>query len=166
MSPKLSIAIATCRLVAGRARPLGEGQWWQALDGSGSLGYCFQNCVSESWEPLSLLVELPGASWPQAARYHYVVETDIPAQAESDFNAWYDQEHLPGLANVEGTVRAYRFKRASGGPQYLACYDLVTPDAMTSAAWLAVRGTPWSSRIRPLFQNTSRTLYVRSLAND
>lgn len=166
MSSKLSAAIATCRLAAGLERPRVEAQWWLALDGSGSLGYCFQNCPGESWEQLSLLVELPGASWSQAARYHYVVETDIPSHAESEFNDWYEQEHLPGLANVEGTVCAYRFKRLSGGPRYLACYDLVTPDAMTSAAWLAVRGTSWSSRMRPLFQNTRRTLYVRSPAND
>jgi len=33
--------------------------------------------------------------------------------------------------------------------------------AFNSAPWLAVRGTPWSSRVRPHFIHTRRTMYRR-----
>ena len=47
---------------------------------------------------------------------------------EEEFNAWYREEHLPGLAAVPGTVGAYRFLRPVGrSPRYVACYDLLSP---------------------------------------
>ena len=49
----------------------------------------------------------------QHAPYHYVVETDVLPGHEDDLNAWYAQEHLPGLAAVPGTVRAARYVDAS-----------------------------------------------------
>lgn len=110
---------------------------------------------------LEPLASLKGASAGLVAPYHYVVETDIPAAAEADFNAWYEHEHLPGLASVPGTVQACRFRRLTGSPRYIACYDLMSPAVMERDEWLAVRHTPWSSRVRPMFVNTRRTLYVR-----
>lgn len=67
-------------------------------------------------------------------------------EAEQDLNAWYDQEHLPGLASVPGTVRAMRFECRDESPRYLACYDLHTRETFGSPPWLAVRATDWSSR--------------------
>ena len=81
---------------------------------------------------------------------------------EEDFNAWYDREHLAGLAAVPGTVRARRFRSFHGHPRYRACYDLTHPETLCSPPWLAVRGTPWSDRVRPSFFNTRRIMY-RSL---
>ena len=105
---------------------------------------------------------LPGASAGADARFHYVVETDVLAEREADFNAWYEEEHLPGLASVPGTVSAMRFVRdGDGGPRYYACYDLATLETFGSPAWLAVRATAWSSRVRPAFRNTRRTMYRR-----
>ena len=60
-------------------------------------------------------------------------------EAEADLNAWYDQEHLPGLAAVPGTVRALRYECRHKGPRYLACYDLHTRETFGSPPWLAVR---------------------------
>ena len=61
------------------------------------------------------------------------------------------REHLAGLASVPGTVRAARYRDAIGHPRYHACYDLVQPQILDSPAWLAVRATPWSDRVRPTF---------------
>ena len=96
----------------------------------------------------------------EKATHHYAVETDVAEQDEADFNAWLEQEHLPGLARVPGTVIARRFLRGSGAPRYIACYDLTTPATLEHPAWLAVRHTAWSRRIRPLFRNTRRTMFV------
>jgi hypothetical protein len=106
----------------------------------------------------------PDASLPQAqAPFHYVVETDVAVGGEDDFQAWYEQEHLPGLSKVPGCLRARRLMRCDGPaglPLHVACYDLVSAQVTESDPWLAVRHTDWSSRVRPLFRNTRRTLFV------
>lgn len=111
---------------------------------------------------LMRLRDIPGAAAGSPPQWHYVVATDVRPVAEKEFNAWYEEEHLPGLAAVPGTARAGRYRVVEGpGPRYHACYDLAQRDAFNSPAWLAVRGTPWADRVRPNFQNTRRTLYQR-----
>jgi len=109
---------------------------------------------------LEALQRLDGASHGQDAPWHYIVETDVAPESEQDLNDWYGQEHLPGLAGVPGTVRAERY-RGEGSPRYHACYDLRTQETLGSPPWLAVRATEWSSRVRPAFRNTKRTMFRR-----
>jgi len=118
--------------------------------------------VEDAVLPLQLLQDTPGASAGEPAPFHYVVEAGVDAEHESEFNAWYEAEHLPGLAAVAGCVRARRFRileTTDGRSIYLACYDLVSPSALTSEAWLAVRRTPWSDRVRSTFRDTKRTVF-------
>lgn len=146
-------------VLAGHASPT----WWRTAAGGPWRAYLqAPGAPTPDWTPLEPLLRIDGASAGSQPAFHYVVETDVPIAAEADFNAWYDTEHMPGLARVDGTVLARRYRRLRGGPRYIACYDLLTPDAMSSAAWLAVRHTPWSDRVRPTFMNTQRTLYVRA----
>jgi hypothetical protein len=112
------------------------------------------------WIALTQTLSLPGASAGQSAPYHYVVATDVLPEAEAELNAWYDTEHLPGLAGVAGTVSAMRHC-SNGSPRYYASYDLACLEAFGSPAWLAVRATPWSARVRPNFRHTRRTMYRR-----
>lgn len=104
---------------------------------------------------------LPGKSAGSAAAFHYIVETDVEADADADMNAWYNEEHMPGLASVEGNVLSRRLVAAEGSPRYYACYDLVDPSARQTDAWIAVTKTDWSSRVRPRFFNTKRTVFRR-----
>jgi hypothetical protein len=110
---------------------------------------------------LVLLQDIAGASAGADAPFHYVVETDVRPESEADLDAWYEREHLPGLAAVPGTVRAMRFRNVHGSPRYHACYDLARTEALGSPPWLAVRATAWSDRVRPAFYNTSRTMFRR-----
>jgi hypothetical protein len=57
-------------------------------------------------------------------------------------------------------VHAARLLNHDHGPLSLACYDLVIPETLGSPPWLAVRGTAWSSRVRPHFTNTRRTMFT------
>lgn len=102
-----------------------------------------------------------GASSGEPPRFHYVVETDVVPEHEADLNAWYDQEHMPGLAACPGSVRARRFRNPDGSPRYHACYDLARAETLGSPPWLAVRHTAWSDRVRPHFRNTKRTMFKR-----
>ena len=110
---------------------------------------------------LAPLFDSPGASRDAEPVFHYVVETDVEETHEPDLNAWYDSEHMPGLAACPGSVRARRFRNPDGSPRYHSCYDLVSTETLGSKPWLAVRNTPWSDRVRPHFRNTKRTMFRR-----
>ena len=119
---------------------------------------CAEASPGPAWQRLSPLISLPGASAAAVPGCHYVVETDVEPGHEADFDAWYTQEHLPGLAAVPGTVHAARYVR-QGSPRFLALYLLTDPQVLGSPPWLAVRGTPWSDRVRPRFRNTRRLMF-------
>ena len=148
------------------ARSLG-GTVWMAEDGTEACVY-LQAAPRLPMPPQTSLVRLTrtlflaGEAHLRDAPWHYTVATDVVPADEADFNAWYDTEHLPGLAAVAGVVGAMRCRVVEGiGPRYHAGYDLADRQAFNSPAWLAVRGTPWSSRVRPSFVNTRRTMYRR-----
>lgn len=110
---------------------------------------------------LQPLRRIAGAATGSDAPWHYVVETDVADGGEDDLNAWYDREHLPGLAAVPGTVTAHRHRNDDHGPRHHAAYDLARVEVFGSAPWVAVRSSAWSSRVRPTFRNTRRTMYRR-----
>ena len=136
---------------------------YRAVDAD--LGYAWWHGTTappgDGWLPLQPLLHLRGAAAGSAAPYHYIVETDVLPGQEADFNEWYDTEHLPGLAAVPGTVHAARYRCDAGSPRYYACYDLAERATFGSPPWLTVRGTAWSSRVRPAFRNTARTMFER-----
>jgi hypothetical protein len=120
----------------------------------------FEGCQVGA-ERLQPVFDLSGASRAEEPRFHYVVEIDVPPEHEADLEAWYDQEHMPGLAACPGTVRARRFRNPDGSPRHHSCYDLVRAETLQSAPWLAVRNTAWAGRVRPHFRNTRRTMFKR-----
>jgi len=95
----------------------------------------------------------------EVATTHYAVETDPESGWEEEIFKWYDEEHMPGLARVPGCWVARRYLNLDHSPRSFACYDLQSPEVLTSAPWLAVRGTAWSDICRPHFTNTLRTLF-------
>lgn len=108
---------------------------------------------------LQLVMHCIGPANGEATPVHYAVEMDPEVGWEDDLFAWYDEEHLPGLAAVAGTAQAFRYLNLDHGPLSLACYDLVDAEVMGCPAWLAVRGTDWSERVRPHFTNTRRSMF-------
>jgi hypothetical protein len=108
---------------------------------------------------LERVFDTPGASASAPPVFHYVVEMDPEAGWMPELAAWYDAEHMPGLAKVTGCIRASRYLNHDHGPLSLACYDLVSEETLDSPPWLVVRGTEWSSRMRPRFTNTRRTMF-------
>lgn len=110
---------------------------------------------------LQRVMQRQGASHNCQPVVHYVVETDPENGWQAEIFRWYDQEHMPGLAQVPGTIQAQRFLNLDHSPHSFACYDLTAADVLGSDAWLAVRGTAWSDVCRPHFTNTLRTLFER-----
>jgi hypothetical protein len=143
------------------------GTVWVAEDGSQACAYLQAQPAAAVLAEVVLVrlaqtLALAGEAQGRDAPWHYVVATDVLPAQEADFNAWYDTEHLPGLAAVPGVARASRYRVVEGsGPAYHAGYDLADRTAFNSPPWLAVRGTAWSSRVRPAFHHTRRTMYRR-----
>ena len=82
-----------------------------------------------------------------------------PPAFEDEFNAWYDNEHVPERIAVPGFETGLRFVCIDGAPKYLAMYDLAKPEVLDSPAYLAVAGdrsSPWTKRV------TSRVRIYRS----
>lgn len=76
--------------------------------------------------------------------------TEPPAHMEEEFNAWYDEEHLPERLAIPGFRSARRWV-ADGAPgtgKYLATYELDSAAVLTSAAYLERLNQPtaWSRR--------------------
>lgn len=110
----------------------------------------------------------PGeAAAPEGAGALLLNAMNVAPEAEDDFNAWYDEEHLPTLAAVPGTLAARRYRSgedAEGSRRYVAIYHLETPEVTLSEAWAAAVDTPWSAKVRPHFRDRIRILtraYVR-----
>ncbi len=88
----------------------------------------------------------------------YIVHTDIPDHIVDEYNEWYDEEHLPRLVTVPGVIRARRYTAVSGSPKYLTAYELTDKNAFESPEGLKARKTPWTEKMRSLFQNTRRSM--------
>lgn len=73
----------------------------------------------------------------------------VPEPAyDEEYNAWYDEEHVPGIMPVAGVLRARRFRAVEGEPRYLALYDLASPGVRFGEAFERAIDTPWSTRMR------------------
>ncbi|HVL35992.1 MAG TPA: hypothetical protein VM489_10020 [Burkholderiales bacterium] len=76
--------------------------------------------------------------------------TEPPPGMEEEFNAWYDEEHLPERLAIPGFRSARRWvaQVPPGAGKYLATYELDSPAVLESPAYLArfQNPTPWSRR--------------------
>jgi hypothetical protein len=100
------------------------------------------------------------------AEYIYLVQMDVPAEKEADFNRIYDTQHVPELSKVPGVRRVTRYLLESadvdGVAKYAAIYEMDAPDIPQSAAWneASDRGD-WASQIRPYTTNRSHLTMKR-----
>ncbi len=64
------------------------------------------------------------ASVAPASRGQLFIWTDVDPAHETDFNRWYDREHMQERMGIPGFLRARRFRSPVAGPRrYLALYD-------------------------------------------
>lgn len=102
---------------------------------------------------------LPGGEpAPDGAGGLLMVAINVTNENEDDFNSWYTEEHIPALLKVPGVLSARRYKSSEGTHRYVAIYHLTQPEITKTDAWSIAIDTPWSSRIRPHFQDRIRIL--------
>jgi hypothetical protein len=94
-----------------------------------------------------------------------VVAFAVPADDEREFEAWYQDEHVPLLMRVPGwlRVRRYRVRPGFDGPRWthLALHELRAPEVMDAPERAAARTTPRRDALaaRPWFAASGRWLY-------
>jgi hypothetical protein len=84
----------------------------------------------------------------------YVVQMNIPAAHEAEFNRIYDTEHVPMLSKVPGVrgVTRYRLEQTNDPTmqKYLAIYEIDSPAVVESKEWdVAGAWGDWATKIRP-----------------
>ena len=94
-----------------------------------------------------------------------VVAFRVPDEDEAEFEAWYQDEHVPLLMRVPGwlRVRRYRVRPGFDGPAWthLALHELRGIEAMDAPERAAARDTPRRNALasRPWFGGSGRWLY-------
>lgn len=102
---------------------------------------------------------LPGQEVePQEAQGLLIVANNILPEAETEFNACYDEELIPRLRTVPGILCARRFLTLSGPRKYIATYHLSHPDVQASEEWQKAIATPWQDKMKPMTKD--RLIFV------
>jgi antibiotic biosynthesis monooxygenase (ABM) superfamily enzyme len=83
------------------------------------------------------------------AEFVLTVRLNTPAEHEKDFNAWYDEDHVPALVGVPGVYCAHRYVAVEGAPKYLAIYEMGDGNATKSPEWESARNYGRTAQIRP-----------------
>jgi hypothetical protein len=74
-------------------------------------------------------------------KYTLIVYTSPADGREDEYNAWYDDIHLPEFSALPGVINGRRFKVAGAAqPQYAALYELSAhPDEVMAAMNAAIK---------------------------
>ena len=82
------------------------------------------------------------------AKYSFIVFTNPVEGKESEYNDWYNRQHIPDVLNIPGFVSGQRFRLAdsqmsrdgSRAHRYLAVYEIETDDLAGTLKELRARG--------------------------
>lgn len=75
---------------------------------------------------------------------------DVPPAELADFDAWYEQDHVPLLLECSDWLMVRRFHLTAGEPRpfnRLALHYLASEQALSSPARARARETPWRERM-------------------
>ena len=90
------------------------------------------------------------------------VMNDIaPACDRRDYEAWYQQDHVPDRLGIPGFLSARRYRRLNGPrAEFLTFYETATPQVLCSAPYLKrlAEPTDWTARIMAYFRTMSRSI--------
>jgi hypothetical protein len=105
---------------------------------------------------------LPGQERsPDDAPGMLLIAMNVRPEADEEFNAWYDEEHVPRLKAVPGVLSARRFRTVVGSRQYIALYHLTAPEVQATPAWKEAITTPWQAKMKPQTSDRLRVVLKR-----
>lgn len=89
-----------------------------------------------------------------------------PEGTETDFEDWYDTEHIPARLAIPGFSHAVRYRQDGPGPWHLACYFLGDMDALETPEYQALKSEPSERTARMLGSVTGFTRYIADEISD
>jgi hypothetical protein len=98
---------------------------------------------------------------PLAGKGMLLTSMDIDEAHETEFNRWYDGEHLEERVAIPGFIEARRYVAEEGSmPKYLSLYSTETFDVLDSPAYRAALAnqTDWSRANIARFENMVRSV--------
>jgi len=88
-----------------------------------------------------------------------IVMMNVDPSIESEFNDWYEQEHVARIASVAPEfVDVRRFDAVEGSPQHHALWRLTDRKGPERDPWLSASETPWTLRVRRYMRDRRRLL--------
>lgn len=86
---------------------------------------------------------------------------DIDAEDVPGFQEWHNCEHMPERLSIPGFLRGRRYRADTGAAHFLKLYETLTPDVLSSEAYLAALNAPtdWTRAALTLFRNPVRNVY-------
>ncbi|MFL5252902.1 MAG: hypothetical protein ACJ8AI_08410 [Rhodopila sp.] len=90
---------------------------------------------------------------PPGAGALLMASMNVDPSVESEFNEWYNVEHLPQLGAVPGVLSARRYQATdpTSERKFVALYHLQDVGVSRSDAWARAANTSWTDRMRPHF---------------
>ena len=96
--------------------------------------------------------------------YIYVVQMDIPAAHEAEFNRVYDAEHAPLLAGCCDGGTRYLLEKSNDSrmQKYMVIYEIASPSVLESKEWqeAGAKGD-WATKIRPHTTSRHHTIFKK-----
>jgi hypothetical protein len=97
---------------------------------------------------------------PMAGLGMLMTSMDIDPAHETEFNQWYDREHLAERVAIDGFLEARRYVAVDAAPKYLGLYSTATFEVLNSPAYRTALAnqTAWSKTNIGRFRNMLRSV--------
>jgi hypothetical protein len=97
---------------------------------------------------------------PMAGLGMLMTSMDIDPAHETEFNQWYDREHLAERVAIPGFLEARRYVAVDAAPKYLGLYSTASFDVLDSPAYRTALAnqTAWSKTNIGRFRNMLRAV--------
>ncbi|BBU55631.1 hypothetical protein KU6B_18960 [Mameliella alba] len=76
----------------------------------------------------------------------YTVRFKVPQAFHEEFEAWYDQEHIPMILECPDWAGSARYSFENSDWTHLAMHYVTSADALDGPAMRAARKTPWRNK--------------------
>ena len=104
---------------------------------------------------------------PLAGKGMLLTSMNVDAADKSEFNRWYDREHLEERVAIPGFLEARRYVAHQGNPKYLSLYSTETFEVLDSPAYRTALAnqTAWSkaniARFKDMIRGVARITISR-----
>ena len=88
--------------------------------------------------------------------------TDVSAESETNFNNWYNHQHLQERSTIRGFINGRRYRAINGAPRYLALYETQSVNVLFSKPYYERLDNPteWTQQVIPTFRNVTRATFT------